>query len=862
MIKLKSPLFGKKAQLQTRFLSLLEKISDAEIREASLPRRLASWAAAIGELELVDDVLVIVTDHGLRPLLLSHQHRDHLRSDHLFEELRQIRRTLESAPEMDWGVTEIAGESRHLLRLRHDSEVVGVLALSSRMDNRETATAQVLDRIRPHLARAVAQSMNQLECRLRHDMQRIAVCYLTPTEPRPAEIVEQLCRVMSAESVTLFVEEQARLCLSGTTDRKLRDDAPSYRPGEGFTGYVFEQGKTVLLFDATNQREVEDTTGISDREQRPQAEKIALSGQPFHLLAVPTYATDPQSPESVRGFSGPTSHRNGVLRITRTNRPFAEYERRALEDFAVLLGNALARAWEIFLGRCLWDAGTEAVALTRYEPRQGPDRKGTSRVVDFDRRADTLFRGTSDQDPRGIDVRHLYQKTSYKWIRSQLAAQAKTERKELGPVTILVRQLDGKLVDVEASYRLLTSPFVLPRTDYTLSLLRDIQSRQKILDQHARLIELLSVRKLAYFRADEQGKTLESSPAESEMLGWSEAELLEWPRERLYSDAGQQMPLLDRLHRENGRVVQAIRELKRRDGSTFTASGFMRLLKDDAGDPSGYEGIYEDVTDKILLQRLLALDTDRILSDRHLYEQLTRDTRLNLDYMTSLSHQLRTPLSALIQNIHDFEKQLVEHDPLLIKIRRLLGQMNVCNDLVSNLSYVDRILKGEAFQVRPVRLSRLAKETRLNFSQVLSARRMKMIIDDDEIEELFGDFKGSPELMRQVIENLLDNAVKYSEQGTRIHVGAYQGRHERILSMSNVGLPIPPDQRRLVFERGFRNKVASSASDGTGLGLWIVDRIVRIQGGQISCSSEPSGEDPELAQVTFRISFPTHVGRA
>ena len=107
--------------------------------------------------------------------------------------------------------------------------------------------------------------------------------------------------------------------------------------------------------------------------------------------------------------------------------------------------------------------------------------------------------------------------------------------------------------------------------------------------------------------------------------------------------------------------------------------------------------------------------------------------------------------------------------------------------------------------------------------------------------------------MEQILTNLLDNAVKYTEPGGRIEVGLKGKGASLEVWVADSGIGIPPADRDRIFERFYRvDKARSRALGGTGLGLSIVKHLVQSQGGEIRVESELG------KGTTFRFSLPRH----
>jgi signal transduction histidine kinase len=243
-----------------------------------------------------------------------------------------------------------------------------------------------------------------------------------------------------------------------------------------------------------------------------------------------------------------------------------------------------------------------------------------------------------------------------------------------------------------------------------------------------------------------------------------------------------------------------------------------------------------------------------------LFARLKQDAEFHLDYLSSVGHQILTPLSALAGTLRSFEEGLLSENRLRERLPYVSGQVRVCARLVRNLSFMDKILRGERFEPRPQALARLAIETKLDLDHQLKAKRLALKIDAASLDRLSPVY-GDRELLRQVLVNLLDNAVKYSVPGSTIAIRGYQWPAGRIVEISNRGLPISKENRERVFDRGFRTPQARAAvPHGTGLGLWLVQKILAAHDAQILCTEET---ESGASRTVFRITFPhSRPGRA
>jgi PAS domain S-box-containing protein len=375
-------------------------------------------------------------------------------------------------------------------------------------------------------------------------------------------------------------------------------------------------------------------------------------------------------------------------------------------------------------------------------------------------------------------------------------------------------------------------------------------------EQHKRLLELLGAMKIAYFRTDREDITQESTSTDSDITGYSPEELRGISRASLYHDTSTRERLLQSARESHGHLRQVVHQMRRKNHEIFWAEGDLRILRDSMGREIGVDGLYRDVTDRIRLQGFINAETGRVLTDSELFDKLRINAELSLDYLSSLSHQLLTPLGSLIQTLRNFEQGLIRQKALQQRLPYVIGQVVVCVRLVRNLSYMDKILIGEPFEKQHVSLAKLATETKMDFLHLLEEKSLDIRINGESIER-YVLVLGHQDMLRQVLVNLVDNAIKYSLPNTIIMIRGRKWPEGNALEISNEGLPLSVEQRERIFERGFRTQAARAiVPHGTGLGLWLARKIVEAHGATIRCLEVL--EDGKK-RILFRILFPNPI---
>jgi|HubBroStandDraft_3_1064219.scaffolds.fasta_scaffold15255_2 PAS domain S-box-containing protein len=650
-------------------------------------------------------------------------------------------------------------------------------------------------------------------------------------------LVDRLAQIFDAGAVTLMLHEHGELRLAASTDRSLAQANVAYQRGQGLSGHVFKTARALRIHDTKDREEVRRITGL-DRHG-PSFPETDPSGVFTHqFLGVPLRLGKP-SVGVVR-----ISRRRGMPRFTREDES-------TLQLFADLLGAALAPAWDLLVRRSILETTTEAIAVSRR--LNGGDRP-VWQIVQANPGAERLL-GRKVGEIVGMDTAALLEDGEFDRVRDELRPALERARAEghaeVAPFQTRLKRGDGTLVPVSISYRILINRLVDPPTAYIIGIARDLSEIELRAEQHRRLLELLGAMKIAYFLSDPDGKTKESTPMDEEITGYSRQEIMSQSRTVLYGRLDYRKRLLNRVRRQGGQLWREIVPARRKGGERFYAEMDVRVLRDPTGREIGIEGFYRDVTDRLKLQGFVNADTDRTLTDDELFTHLKRDAEFHLDYISSLSHQLIAPLHALIGTLKNFELREISHEELLRQLPYVIGQAVVCTRLVRNLSYLDKILRGEPFERERVSLLTLALDTKREFAHLLEQKSLALSIDGESLDRNLAVL-GHREMLRQVFINLIDNATKYSLPGTSIHVRGRSLRGLGVLEVSNKGLEISEGELEAVFQRGYRTKGAQElVPHGTGLGLWLVRKILEAHRASIRCLVRY-----DRRRTLFQIAFP------
>ncbi|GAB3656899.1 sensor histidine kinase [Ramlibacter alkalitolerans] len=221
-------------------------------------------------------------------------------------------------------------------------------------------------------------------------------------------------------------------------------------------------------------------------------------------------------------------------------------------------------------------------------------------------------------------------------------------------------------------------------------------------------------------------------------------------------------------------------------------------------------------------------------------------------FVADAAHQLKTPVSGLKAQI---ELALRENDPE--RVRHSLAQLYISADrlsrLVRQLLSLARNEPGalETVQLQPLDLNAFALEVSMEW--VPSAIKRNIDLGFEGVDEpLMID--ADRDRLRELVNNLIDNAIRYSQQGGRVTVRAgHAGDGQCKLAISDDGPSIPVAERARIFERFHR--LLGTQEDGSGLGLAIVSEIATLHGARITLE-----EDVDGVGNTFSVLFQPSAG--
>ncbi len=229
----------------------------------------------------------------------------------------------------------------------------------------------------------------------------------------------------------------------------------------------------------------------------------------------------------------------------------------------------------------------------------------------------------------------------------------------------------------------------------------------------------------------------------------------------------------------------------------------------------------------------------------HMAVSLSSVEGMRRSFIANVSHELKTPMTSIAGFVDGILDGTIppEKQPHYMKI--VSDEVKRLSRLVRSMLDLSRIDSGE-LKMNSVRfdLTEVVCSVLVSSEQRIEKKRLNITgLEDCEKMEIQGDY----DLMNQVLYNLLDNAIKFTNEGGDIDIRLHRADSRIYVAVRNSGEGIPADEMPQIFERFYKSDRSRSLDkNGMGLGLYIVKTVVGLHGGEITVRSVP-GEFTEFA---------------
>lgn len=219
-------------------------------------------------------------------------------------------------------------------------------------------------------------------------------------------------------------------------------------------------------------------------------------------------------------------------------------------------------------------------------------------------------------------------------------------------------------------------------------------------------------------------------------------------------------------------------------------------------------------------------------------EAAERASRAKSEFLSRMSHELRTPLNAVIgfAQLLRMDKQAPLNEGQARKAELIERSGAHLLAVISDVLDLSRIEAGDMpISVEPVHFETAVQDV---LAMVGDAAHLAQVELVPPLIEMVPPVMADRVRLRQVLVNLISNAVKYNRKGGTVRVRVWQDGPHVALQVSDTGMGLSPDQQAHLFEPFNRLGAERTSIDGTGIGLVIVQRLISLMGGTLSVSSQ------------------------
>ncbi|MBW3620180.1 MAG: PAS domain S-box protein [Actinobacteria bacterium] len=339
---------------------------------------------------------------------------------------------------------------------------------------------------------------------------------------------------------------------------------------------------------------------------------------------------------------------------------------------------------------------------------------------------------------------------------------------------------------------------------------------------------------------DRTGRIRSWNTGARRLLGYEAEDAIDRPFGAVFAVADGSDPLLEAARSHRGETEGWC---QRGDGRRFWARTVATALADEAGDPYGYAVVVHDLTDRQAAR--VALE-EALAREQQAADELRRTSDLKDEFLAIATHEIRTPLSAILGAstlLTSGWEDLDEADK--VRFRDMIATH--AQDM---RQIVDRLLDFTRLQAGRAELVHERFELREELDRVIAVldrplHGHPLVVEAPEVEvELDRD------VLRHVVTNLLSNAGKFSPDGSTISLGATVRASGLVIEVRDEGSGIPAEDHDAVFELFRQSRTSQPGARGTGVGLAIVKRYVELAGGEVTLQSAPG------VGSTFTVRLP------
>ena len=371
---------------------------------------------------------------------------------------------------------------------------------------------------------------------------------------------------------------------------------------------------------------------------------------------------------------------------------------------------------------------------------------------------------------------------------------------------------------------------------------RWMEKELRVSEERFRLV-VEDVKDYGIFMADAAGIITSWNPGAEHIFGYTREEAVGMDARILFTPEDQATGEHEReleIARQEGRASDD-RWQMRKGGERFWAAGVTSAMRDASGHVIGFIKILRDETARKRAEEAL----------NEAAKSADVANRVKDEFLAMLAHELRTPLSAILLWSGILRNRKLEPEQFTEGLHAIQSSAEAQKKLIDDLLDTSRIETGKLWlQLREVELGPAVREA---VDAILPTADAKGVTVKADFARDVGLVRADPDRLRQVIWNLLTNAVKFTPTGGRVEVSLERQANDGVeIRVADTGRGIEPELMPYIFER-FRQGDSSVTRrhGGLGLGLSITKQLVELHGGSIRAESPGPGKG-----ATFIVRLP------
>ena len=364
------------------------------------------------------------------------------------------------------------------------------------------------------------------------------------------------------------------------------------------------------------------------------------------------------------------------------------------------------------------------------------------------------------------------------------------------------------------------------------------------------------------FQTTPDGHYLSANPALARIYGYPSPEELMADLDdiggKLYVEPERRSEFM-RIVQAQGSVSSFESQVRRKDGATIWISENARAVGDEHGEILYYEGAVEDITSRKIANetlrrahhdlemRVVERTSELAASNEALHAEILERkraeaaaeaaSRAKSTFLAHMSHEIRTPLNAILGYAQILQRNQQFTPDQRRAVETIASSGNHLFGLIDDVLDISKIEAGR-MELEPINfdLGSLILRLESMFQHRCQQKRICMTVENFATKPCWRN--GDEGKLRQVLINLLGNAVKFTEAGwVRLKVGGEGGAGVRF-EISDTGIGIPQEEQAFVLQ-AFLQGVGGTRKGGTGLGLAISQSFIELMGGELGFISQP-----------------------